>query len=94
MSLYKKQTERLNIVKENPFVLEKELQEITEKNIQEIFGLEFVASEFQHNNLRIDTLAYDPLIKTFVVIEYKREKSFSVIDQGFAYLSLILNNQA
>jgi hypothetical protein len=29
-----------------------------------------------------------------VVIEYKRGSSYSVIDQGFAYLSLLLNNKA
>lgn len=94
MSLFKKQDNKLSLVKEEPFALEKELQSITEKNITEIFGLEFVASEFQHNGLRIDTLAYDPDLRTFIVIEYKKDKSGSVIDQGFAYLSLILNNQA
>lgn len=94
MSLFKKQNDKIGIVKEKPFALEKELQDITEQNIKEIFGLDFVASEFQHNDLRIDTLAYDSNLNTFVVIEYKRERSFSVIDQGFAYLSLILNNQA
>lgn len=94
MPLYSKKVEKVNIIKERPFKLEKELQTVTEKNLEVIFGLRFVASEFQHNNLRIDTLAYDEREKTFVVIEYKREKSFSVIDQGFAYLSLILNNQA
>lgn len=94
MPLFNKHNEKIGIVKEKPFALEKELQLVTEKNIKEIFGLEFVASEFQHNGLRIDTLAYDPSLNTFVVIEYKKEKSFSVIDQGFAYLSLILNNQA
>ncbi|MFA6177446.1 MAG: DUF5655 domain-containing protein [Candidatus Paceibacterota bacterium] len=94
MSLFKKQNGNISLVKEKLFALEKELQSITEHNIKEIFGLEFVATEFQHNGLRIDTLAYDSSLNTFVVIEYKREKSFSVIDQGFAYLSLILNNQA
>lgn len=94
MTLFKNQNEKISIVKDMPFSLEKDLQKLTEKNIKEIFGLEFVSSEFQHNDLRIDTLAYDRNLNTFVVLEYKREKSFSVIDQGFAYLSLILNNQA
>lgn len=94
MPIYKNDNSKIKVIKEKPFKLEKELQDVTEKNLQEIFGLEFVSSEFQHNNLRIDTLAYDPSENTFVVIEYKLEKSFSVIDQGFAYLSLVLNNQA
>jgi hypothetical protein len=43
---------------------------------------------------RIDTLAFDPEAKSFVIIEYKRDKTFSVIDQGYAYLLLMLNNKA
>ena len=46
------------------------------------------------NGLRIDTLAYDNENNSFVIIEYKRDKNFSVIDQGYAYLSLMLNNKA
>jgi len=71
------------------------MQKIVEKNLQKMFGLQFVASEFApHNKLRIDTLAYDPEQKSFVVIEFKRGSSWSVVDQGFAYLSLLLNNKA
>ncbi|MCM8756840.1 MAG: hypothetical protein NC817_02240 [Candidatus Omnitrophica bacterium] len=29
-----------------------------------------------------------------MIIEYKKDRSFSVIDQGYAYLSLMLNNKA
>ena len=43
---------------------------------------------------RIDTLAFDREANSFVIIEYKRDKNFSVIDQGYAYLSLMLNNKA
>ena len=53
-----------------------------------------VKSEFSLNGLRIDTLAYDNENNNFVIIEYKRDKNFSVIDQGYAYLSLMLNNKA
>lgn len=95
MALYRHSSkEAVKSVKEAPFKLERELQAITEKNLTEIFGLDFVATQFEHNDLRIDTLAFDPDKKSFVIIEYKREKSFSVIDQGFAYLSLLLNHQA
>ena len=62
--------------------------------MQTIFGLEFIRSEFSLNNLRIDTLALDKDASSFVIIEYKRDKNFSVIDQGYAYLSLMLNNKA
>jgi len=86
--------ENLEQIKELPFKLEKEIQDLTEKNIKGIFGFEFVRSEFALNNFRIDTLAFDKDASSFVIIEYKRDKNFSVIDQGYAYLSLMLNNKA
>jgi predicted transport protein len=85
---------RLNKVTEVPFALEKEMQKLVEDNLQVVFRLEKVKSEFPLNGLRIDTLAFDPEVNAFVIIEYKRDKNFSVIDQGFAYLSLMLNNKA
>jgi predicted transport protein len=95
MALFKiEDNERLESIKEKPFKLEKEIQEMTEKNLKSIFGLDFVKSEFSLNNFRIDTLAYDKDAGSFVIIEYKRDKNFSVIDQGYAYLSLMLNNKA
>ena len=45
-------------------------------------------------NFRIDTLCYDKSNKSFVIIEYKKGKSYSVIDQGYSYLSLMLNNKS
>lgn len=95
MAFFKiKNNEQLDSIKEQPFRLEKELQSLTENNLESILGLDFVKSEFSLNNFRIDTLAYDRDAGTFVIIEYKRDKNFSVIDQGYAYLSLMLNNKA
>ena len=93
MALYKIE-KRLEYIKEKPFRLEKEIQELTENNLKTIFGFEFVKSEFALNNFRIDTLAFDKEANAFIIIEYKRDKNFSVIDQGYAYLSLMLNNKA
>lgn len=95
MPLFKIRTkDKLEIVKEKKFKLEKEIQELTEQNLNSVFGLEFVRSEFSLNNFRLDTLAFDKVTNSFVIIEYKRDKSFSVVDQGYAYLSLMLNNKA
>ena len=94
MALYNLQNQKLQIIKEESFKLEKDIQSITEKNLEYIFGLKFIKSEFSLNNLRIDTLAFYNDSKSFVIIEYKRDKNFSVIDQGYAYLSLMLNNKA
>ncbi len=94
MALYSIKGDRLTLVGEKAIALEKHLQKLTEDNLQEVFGLVKVKSEFSLKGFRIDTLAYDPENKSFVIIEYKRDKSFSVIDQGYSYLSLMLNNKA
>jgi len=85
---------KFNLIKQIPFKLEKEIQNLTEVNLEAILKLQFVKSEFALNNFRIDTLAFDKESNSFVIIEYKRDKNFSVIDQGYAYLSLMLNNKA
>lgn len=95
MALFKIEPDgRLESIKEHPFRLEREIQFLTEVNLNAVFRLEFVKSEFMLHNFRIDTLAFDKDSGSFVIIEYKRGKNFSVIDQGYAYLSLMLNNKA
>jgi hypothetical protein len=95
MSLFSIKSDRLERVKEVPFKCErKDIQQTTESSLKEVFGYEFVKSELVLGNLRIDTLAYDTENKSFVIIEYKIDQSFSVIDQGYAYLALLLNNKA
>ncbi|TMS40744.1 MAG: hypothetical protein FGO69_10410 [Methanobacterium sp.] len=94
MVLYSITDSKLKKVNHVDFKLEKDIQNITENNLNTIFSLNFVKSEFQLNNLRMDTLAYDQETKSFVIIEYKKSSNFSVIDQGYAYLSLLLNNKA
>jgi len=76
------------------FDLEKEIQKIIENNIQSVFSLELVASEFSLDGLRVDTLGFDNESKSFVIIEYKKDRNFSVVDQGYAYLALLLSNKA
>ena len=94
MPIYQNRKGGLNLIKEVKIAYEKDLQELTENNLSNIFGLKFISSEFILGNFRLDTLAFDEDTKSFVIIEYKRDKSFSVIDQGFSYLSLMLNNKA
>jgi len=85
---------QLTLIREKPFKLEREIQNLTEHNLHAIFDLQLVRSEFNIQKFRIDTLAYDNSSKAFVIVEYKRDRSYSVIDQGYAYLSLMLNNKA
>lgn len=94
MALYINHTGKLKEVKEKPFKLEKDIQKVFEANLYDIMGLELVKSEFAIKNKRIDTLAYDAQASAFIIIEYKRDKNISVVDQGFTYLSLMLENKA
>ncbi len=94
MKIYKSNKENLKSIKEKPFKLEREIQTVFENNLKEIMGLQLVKSEFTIKNKRIDTLAYDKQSKAFIIIEYKRSKNSSVVDQGFTYLNLMLNNKA
>lgn len=94
MALYKPTQAQLTTIKEKPFKLEREIQNIFENSLLTIMGIELVKSEFTIKNKRIDSLGFDPQTKAFVIIEYKRERNSSVVDQGFTYLSLMLQNKA
>lgn len=89
--LQNKKAERVNM---NPFLLEKDIQYIVENNTNTFFELDFICSEFAIGNYRIDTLCYDSENKCFVIIEYKKGSSYSVIDQGYTYLQVLLNNKS
>ena len=90
MKIYSLQKQSLIEVREKPFKLEREIQQVFEDNLETVMGLTLVRSEFTIKNKRIDTLAYDKQAKAFIIIEYKRDKNISVVDQGFTYLSLML----
>lgn len=94
MILYNNSYTKLNQVKEKPFKLEREIQSIFENNLQEVMSLQLVKSEFAIKNKRIDSLAYDKQTNAFIIIEYKRDKNYSVVDQGLTYLNLMLQNKA
>ena len=95
MKLYSIQDKtKLKPVSNIKFDLEKEIQVLFEKNLEELFNLQFIKSEFSIKNFRIDTLGYDNENKSFVIIEYKKDRNFSVIDQGYTYMSLMLNNKS
>lgn len=95
MKLYSIQDKtRLKPVSNIKFDLEREIQVLFENNLEELFNLQFVKSELTIKNFRIDTLGFDNENKSFVIIEYKKDRNFSVIDQGYTYMSLMLNNKS
>jgi len=58
MPLFNINKEKLEPIKKVPFANERDMQKLTEDNLETIFNLEFVATEFQLKNFRMDTLAY------------------------------------
>ncbi|MCH1975821.1 DUF5655 domain-containing protein [Enterococcus hirae] len=90
MALYHINKHEMVEIQEEPFTKEKELQLLVELNLEVLFNLKFVATEFSVADFRLDTVAYDEETKSFVIIEYKKGKRFSVIDQGYAYLNTLL----
>ena len=75
--------------------LEKGLQDFVEQNLETLFGVRFVASEFstgaKHRG-RIDTLGLDG-DGTPVLIEYKELENENVINQGLFYLDWLTDHK-
>lgn len=94
MNVFNLSNNNLTSLSETPFLLEKDIQTLCETNLSQISELIFVKSEFTIKNRRIDTLAFDDENKSFVIIEYKRDRNYSVVDQGVSYLNLMLEYKA
>jgi hypothetical protein len=73
MKLFKLDNHKISSVSINPFLLEKDIQTLIEKNVKELFDLDFVKSELKVQNFRFDTLCFDKGSNSFVIIEYKKK---------------------
>ena len=94
MKLFNFKNNKIEEVEQKPFKLEKEIQSLIESNTETIFNLKFIQTELSVDKYRIDSLCYDEENNSFVIIEYKKGSSYSVIDQGYTYLQLLLNNKS
>jgi len=84
----------VKITKGKNFENEKIIQTLVESNLSEIFtDLEFVKTEHQMDDLRIDTIAFDKNRNSFVIIEYKNKKDEDVLAQGISYYQLLQENR-
>jgi hypothetical protein len=78
-----------------PFDSEKDLQAFFERNLDTLLGIRFVATEFrtgEKHGGRIDSLGFDE-VGNPVIIEYKWDKSDSVINQGLFYLDWLIDHR-
>ena len=92
--IYKLKNKKLKEIESTIFNLEKDIQTIVENNTEELFDIKLIKSEFSVGGYRIDSLCFDEESNSFVIVEYKKDKSYSVIDQGYSYLSTMLNNKS
>ncbi|RZS45188.1 putative transport protein [Herbihabitans rhizosphaerae] len=76
--------------------LERKLQNVIEANMETLFGVQFLESEYwtgQKHRGRIDSLGIDETGSP-VIFEYKRSRDENVINQGLFYLDWLLDHQA
>lgn len=72
--------------------LEKKLQNIIEANMQSLFGVIFLATEYIISDGRIDSVGIDENMCP-VIFEYKRSINENVINQGLFYLDWLLDHK-
>ena len=94
MQLFRTSGGVLTSLERDSFKLERDIQSLVETNMDVLFGLQFVSTEFSIAEFRLDSLAFDEQNNSFVIVEYKKGHSYSVVDQGYSYLSVMLNNKA
>jgi predicted transport protein len=94
MKLFKVNKSSLVEISKSSFDFEKDIQGLVENNLKNLFNLEFISSEFTVGEFRLDSLGFNEETNSFVIIEYKKGSSYSVVDQGYSYLSVMINNTA
>ncbi|MBP3619856.1 MAG: DUF91 domain-containing protein [Clostridia bacterium] len=80
-------------LKSSSATIEKELQNIIEKNMFEFFGVRFLQSEYRIDNGRMDSIGIDEN-NCPVIFEYKCHSNENVINQGLFYLNWLLEHKA
>ena len=93
MPIFKIQNQKAQKLKSKKFKNEKQLQQIFEDNLEEIFGIRFLATEYTttHGG-RIDTLGLDENSSP-VIIEYKENEKDNIINQGLFYLDWLVDHK-
>lgn len=94
MIFKKGQDDKLIPVKNMGFKLEKDIQTLIEHNMDVLFGLRFLGTEFTIGEFRFDSVAFDDETNSFVIIEDKNVENKGLVDQGYAYLKTALDRRA
>ena len=95
MPIFKIENKKVKQIKGVQFKNEKELQNLIESNLEEIFGIKFIETEFstgEKHGGRIDTLGLDENNNP-VIVEYKWGGKDNVINQGLFYLDWLVDHR-
>lgn len=95
MALFKFEDKYLRKIKLRRFANERELQRLCENNLEELFQVRFVATEFSTGEIhggRIDTIGLD-YENNPVIIEYKLDKNGTVLNQGLYYMDWLVDHK-
>jgi len=94
MVIFLREKELVKQVKRKEFQNEKELQTFIENNMESLFNIRFLVSEFstkQHGG-RIDSLGLDEN-NSPVIIEYKWGGKDTIVNQGLFYLDWLVDHE-
>ncbi|MCH8904566.1 MAG: hypothetical protein IIA45_11705 [Bacteroidetes bacterium] len=95
MPIFKIRNNKVHKLKSNSFKNEKALQNLIEKNLEEIFGVLFIDTEVstgEKHGGRIDSLGLDE-DNCPVIFEYKCGENENVINQGLYYLDWLVDHK-
>ena len=93
LKLFQTQSSTLCELESSSAPLERGLQTVFENNLETLLGVRFLASEYatSHGG-RMDTLGIDENSYP-VIIEYKRDRSENIINQGLFYLDWLMDHR-
>ncbi len=95
MDVYKIESGKAKPILTSPLKLEKDLQKLIERNLETIFSIKFLSSEYstgEKHGGRIDTLGLDEN-NAPVIIEYKLKESKNVMNQALFYLDWLIDHK-
>jgi predicted transport protein len=96
IKLFRIQSKGVSELEGRSAAVEKSIQNLLERHLEEFLGVRFLASEYvtgKTHGGRIDSLGIDEN-NSPVIIEYKRALNENVINQGLFYLDWLLDHKA
>lgn len=96
INLFRVEDQDVQPIETTSIDLEKKVQTLIERNLDELLGITFLSSEYstgERHGGRIDSLGIDENYAP-VILEYKKHKNEAVINQGLYYLDWLMDHQA